>query len=110
MYRTKLIKIDQTKYTTETLNSYRIALETWLKNNNYDADFFDNCYHLSAKITDKKNAIVIKTFNYSSFVNTINSVYSDNHTIDKANLKISDIILLPVIAYLKKEIWNFRGI
>ena len=109
MYRTKLMKIDQTKYTTETLNSYRIALETWLKNNNYDADFFDNCYHLSAKITDKKNAIVIKTFNYSSFVNTINSVYSDNHTIDKANLKIRYIILLPVISYLKKRDMELSG-
>ena len=52
---------------------------------------------------------MIKTFNYSSFVNTINSVYSDNHTIDKANLKISDIILLPVIAYLKKRDMELSG-
>lgn len=109
MYRTKLININQHKYTTETLTSYRIALENWLKLNNYDSLYQDNCYQLSAKTKNNDGNIKISEFNYSSFIKKLTSLLAENIQMNKTSLQQTDFLLLPIIAYLKKNDLKISG-
>lgn len=93
VYRTELIKKENDKFTTETLENYEKALYQWCHSKKCIIEKQNDCFSIKAT-EQKKNFSLSGNFCYKSFIKKLSEMSTDENMIP---------YLLPYISWLKNK-------
>lgn len=107
-YRTKLIKIDNKKTTTEVLNSYKNSMIEYFLKNDIEYNYSNDIYYLklSRKLQINLNN---QYFDFDKWFDKYKKLIENHEIKSFSDLRFIDYSLLPLMSYLKNHDNNIKN-
>lgn len=107
MFRTPLIKINDSRFTTDVLVSYKNSLEDYLKSTGSQYSTKDDYYEILVKENERESINILSkiktsTLDFKSFILDFTKNYDEHRVVNSMKeLNQCDICLLPLMSQLK---------